>query len=318
MYHGVLAARAALGTLAIGREHVVASGVSGGRDDVRHGGLPDRGGDGVCGPFDASPASGCRNGSGGSVSKPRWSLVTSPGLTDSLLRGSGPIERGEWGYAFVKTAAFDVCGTLYDANTTFDFLDFHLQARSARHRFLRRCRQLLPLLLVNVMVQRLSGRDVLRALSTGSLKGHDVAVVGASARRYVAEVLPAKRIGPVFELVQRYRDRDYRIVLVSASYDCIIEAVADAVGADGWHSSSLAVRAGRLTGTYARDLLGAKHRHLADALTGADALAVITDDRSDLALLRRATEGVVVCHGAGARRFWTAHALPHVTRLDLP
>ena len=69
-----------------------------------------------------------------------------------------------------RTVLIDICGTLFDSNTTLDFLDFLLCSRS--YRLLRRMARSLPWRAFNRGFRRLTGRDPTREVLLRPLRAY--------------------------------------------------------------------------------------------------------------------------------------------------
>jgi HAD superfamily phosphoserine phosphatase-like hydrolase len=219
---------------------------------------------------------------------------------------------------FRKVAAFDVCGTLYRSNTTFDFLDFHFSDRPFRRASLRLLRGARPFVYLNYAWNRLFHRDLIRLYGVRLLRHEPLDRLRASAAAFVREVLSARRIEPVFGLLEHYREEGYAIVLVSASLDFIVEAVAAAVGAQAHFGSTLRTRDRAVSGGLLADLRHAKGDLFPTAFARAEAFVFTTDDLCDLPLARRADACHLVCRKPAHKAAWQRHALPGAHYLELP
>ena len=89
-----------------------------------------------------------------------------------------------------RTVLIDICGTLFDSNTTLDFLDFLLCSRS--YRLLRRMARSLPWRAFNRCFRRLTGRDPTRAMLLRHLKGRTRQELSTSAEAFYYSCLVAR------------------------------------------------------------------------------------------------------------------------------
>lgn len=200
-----------------------------------------------------------------------------------------------------RIAVFDVCGTLYDANTSRAFVDWLKLGDGAPEGGLARSRiASWP----NALVYRLTGVDLFRRRYTRGLKGWRQDTIDSRANEFVKTFLSHKVRPEVRALLEGFRNEGIEIVLMSASYDVLIRHVAEYFGASAYHASSLEVANGVLTGRFESDLLGVKHHLLETAFDNVVELTVVTDNKSDLALLRKADKAYIVCSSDRAEAFW--------------
>lgn len=202
----------------------------------------------------------------------------------------------------------DVCGTLFHGDTTIGLLTHHFTATGARSRLAlirASTARHSPLRLGIAVAERLSGRHLLKHRLIGLLRGVRVADLQASAESYADLLLREHKVGPVWTVIDRYPAATRR-VLASASLEPVVAALAARLGAD-YVASELEARGGIYTGRLQRDLTGRKPAAL-HARFGPDLLAaqpvVISDNRSDAALLALAGKAYAVVHRARDRRRW--------------
>jgi len=211
--------------------------------------------------------------------------------------------------ADVEVFVFDVCDTLFYSNTTFDYLRYVLVKKGLRSR--QRVLQLLtkrwsPAYLGLAVWQKLTGTDATKAAALRLLAGLPKTELYSLGQRFREEFLGERRIAQTHALLAGLADTHVRVVLLSASLDPIVAAIAEALGVE-FKSSELEYDAqGRCTGRLRYELGGQKH-HALTALAGPDSaprLAVATDNFTDHQLVARATSRYVVVHRPEAKRFW--------------
>ena len=188
-------------------------------------------------------------------------------------------------------AIIDICGTLYDSNTTFDFLRWR---SPGKHRFKRWVSTTLAAKAVNKASMVLTGFDLMRAWWVRELSGVTQQELQRSARAFAEEYLPGREITEVHQLIDGWREKGYRLVLVSATLDVLAEAIAARLGVEEVHSSQLVYEDRVCKGTLKKDLLGRKSAVVDPLIRGYGRVAVVTDNTSDWALLALSTEGYIV------------------------
>lgn len=206
---------------------------------------------------------------------------------------------------------FDVCDTLFYSNTTFDFLRFVLAQRGSTGK--QAVLKLVsakwsPLFVGLVAWQKATGGDPVKAVALQLLAGIPRAELYELGRRFVAEFLPARRIARTHELLAGLAQTQTRVVLLSASLDPVIAALAAALGSIEFVSSRLEYDAqGICTGRLQQELTGQKQAALQTLLTNKGEplrLAVATDNFTDHGLVSQAAIRYVVVHNAAAKQFW--------------
>ncbi|MCK8463448.1 haloacid dehalogenase-like hydrolase [Aliiroseovarius sp. S1339] len=217
-----------------------------------------------------------------------------------------------------RILAVDVCGTLYDTNTTAGLVIFHHARRGHRWRHailtaLSRRKGILRTGLV--VIAKLTGFDAHRALVLASLRGESLTSVQASATRYVTDHLPRHAILATHARVDQMRAAGWKPVLVSNAIAPVIEEIARQLDLP-CIASQPRVRAGRLTGRLSHDLTGQKRKAVEVYLnTSLDKVhfAVITDNKSDQDLVAVAKPAVLVAPGTPRKwmRDWDADILCH-------
>jgi len=161
---------------------------------------------------------------------------------------------------------FDVCHTLFTANTTAGFIS-HLQRRrgSLRQRLLVQAirNRLSPVRYAALIYSKLTKHDAPRDILISTLAG--------------------------------YPSGD-QVVLVSNSLDIVIQAIAERFACESV-ASKLAIENGVCKGRLTESLTGKKHIAVQELLETPNAnITVCTDNRSDVELLRRANRRIVVHH----------------------
>lgn len=168
----------------------------------------------------------------------------------------------------------DVCHTLYDANTTYGFLDQYLADNAQYIELVKRRRS---------FVQRLRGRlfagpDVIRNQAIALLKGASRGSLFESANAYVHSI---PRIESVQTHINERQAEGMSVYLVSSSLDFIVAGVAMELGVDGWFASALGFEKDICTGVLETDLTGNKNRVLLEHFPAVSGIEFVSDNFSD-------------------------------------
>ncbi len=197
-----------------------------------------------------------------------------------------------------KILAIDVCGTLYQANTTLGFVETHHElqnnrVRGAAIKLISDKRFILVYLLI--AAGKLLGRDFHRLLVVFSLRGEDRQELLDSAEAYY-DRLQERKINAVHRKLDELITNDWQPILVSNSLEPIIRVIAGGMKAP-FISSELGWREGRCTGRIAKDITGRKKVALESHIghpVHASKFRVVTDNRSDEDLIQASARSIVV------------------------
>ncbi len=198
---------------------------------------------------------------------------------------------------------FDLCGTLFRSNTTFDFLDQNFGNEPGYARF-RRLSRTKGWRMMNRILNRFAGLDLTRVIALKKLKGFSRGQLEQMVSRFYDEFLVHCRNEEVIRLLRKLQLSGKPVILVSATLDLIAGEVARRMNIPEYHASRLAYRDGICTGRLMQDLLGNKPDGLKDQGIVPPFQLVVTDNLSDLPLLLQSDEKVIVSYPRTQRR-WT-------------
>jgi HAD superfamily phosphoserine phosphatase-like hydrolase len=192
-------------------------------------------------------------------------------------------------------AIFDVCGTLYAANTTLWFLRLlgtkHGGVAKTLDRWTSRRS---PWFYIGAASQRLLGRDIARRALIGALAGMPREQLEIAGRKLTTEHLPGLAIAELHDRLSGHLAAGDETILLSNSLDVVIAPIAEALGVP-FQASELEFRDGVCTGRLKSDLTGRKAQALGQFSRGGQRrLSVYTDNRSDADLLALADTKVIV------------------------
>ena len=203
----------------------------------------------------------------------------------------------------------DVCGTLVYDDTTLGLLKQHFSQQPERRWRLPMLRALTahrsPFRLGIAVIERLTGKHVLKHLLVRMLKDDTVSSLELNAEVYAQWLLDNRKVPSVWQVIAP-AIKDKHIILASASLQPIISAFAKQLDVR-FVASELESSDGILTGHYKRDLTGLKSRALSN-LIGIDLIDssydAISDNLTDIELLRGAKRAYVVLHKASHKERW--------------
>ncbi|HDX8357005.1 TPA: hypothetical protein RQN15_000738 [Aeromonas hydrophila] len=187
---------------------------------------------------------------------------------------------------YKKIIIFDVCGTLYESNTTFDFIKF-FRGNSFYIKFL----SWIPIKLFLVALGKSVSLDIYRYLFIYSLKGIERATLIEAANDFYEHVLQYKKIDTTHLLLERSKQQSgVDVLYCSASLDIIIQVISERLGGRYLASSLSFSPDGICSGFLSNDLLGKKDVSFKDM----DIELTVTDNISDLALLKMSKNSFVL------------------------
>lgn len=204
-----------------------------------------------------------------------------------------------------RLAVFDICGTLYRSNTTFDFLDFYWKEKeyAGPCLFFKLSRTKIGKI-VWVLISKVARRDIFRILAVRTLKDEKLAEVNAAAEKFVKDYLPSRARQEVFELLSDQRRIGSEIILMSASICPVVKAIADQVGIQQYYCSELAGSDGKLLGYISHDIHGRKKELFLNKFQKDTEFVFVTDNKEDLPLLRMSSKPYIVAQKKD-KGFWS-------------
>lgn len=177
----------------------------------------------------------------------------------------------------------DIDGTLFDANSTFDFLDS--LPNSLIYRIYRRLSKTYAARAVNKLSIYIFKTDIIRAIGIHRLRGFSQEELNCLGETFYDTYLIRKRISSVFKMVDEEKCRGKRIILASATMDFLSDIIKRKTGADFCIGTELSYINGICTGRIAKDRLGEKITALKSAGISFPVDLTITDNITDCELL---------------------------------
>lgn len=208
----------------------------------------------------------------------------------------------------MRIVLFDICGTLYKSNTTYDFLKFYFRRKNGLKGFLLAVLLSRSFNAIWLIIHLLLPSWDIRAFLISFIKGEPVSEVEPAARQFVNEFL-RQRERSVMARLKEYKEGDVdTIVLCSSSIEPVVRAIASDLNVEVYGCSRLEVESGAYTGRLAFDLQGKKHEWVDRSFNLANFSEVIcfSDNLEDLPLMVRADKRFVVAKEK-RKEYWKKH-----------
>lgn len=203
----------------------------------------------------------------------------------------------------MQIAIFDVCDTIYKTNTTFKFLDYYL-VNDKKYIFFRKITKLFPVKVLNFFLYKVFKKDLMRYFGTLFLRGKEIEEVQKYTHKFVYTNLVSDIKDSTVEMMNVYKDKGYKIVLMSGSYLFIIKEVAKYFNIDFFYASKLKIVNRFYTGKYDRDILLSKYELLKKEFKNFDKLVVVSNNKTDLELMQFADQSFAICNKEDDLKFW--------------
>jgi HAD superfamily phosphoserine phosphatase-like hydrolase len=191
---------------------------------------------------------------------------------------------------------FDVCGTLYHTNTTYSFLEYYFRKKDRAKYWLIQLLLSLPGKAIVVALTKIGIKADLRTFLIGILKHENAYEVERYANLFVSEELNSKRFLKTQSILKKAQEENRRIVLVSASLEPVIKAIADELEVEEYFASILEKsEEGIYSGKLSQDLKGNKIRLIEKYFDiQAAHFFVYTDNLDDIALIELSRKAYVI------------------------
>lgn len=189
----------------------------------------------------------------------------------------------------------DICGTLYDANTTMTFLDYTF-VKNRKYKIYRKISKTIFFRILNKLLFSIFRYDYIRYCGIRFLKGMSEVEIKRSVDRYYENYLRHKiKIESIIILKEYQIRKDCHVVIVSATLDCIARKVAEEMGIDEYISSKLAYKDEVCLGFLDSDLLNNKLKALKKMGYYAPYKMTLSDNFSDADIMALSKESFIVC-----------------------
>jgi HAD superfamily phosphoserine phosphatase-like hydrolase len=200
---------------------------------------------------------------------------------------------------------FDVCGTLYHVNTTYDFLLFYFREKDWKKYWTIKLLLSFPSKVLIVLFTKMGLKLDIRPHLVAFLKGEKVEDVEVYSKRFVTEYLNSKRVLKTQYFLKAAQEKQKTVILVSASLEPVIKAIADNLQVKEYYASQLEKsNNGHYSGNLANDLRGEKLPIFTGNFDLRNlGLVVHTDNLDDIALIEAAEKTFIISKKRNLKRW---------------
>lgn len=194
----------------------------------------------------------------------------------------------------MNTALIDIDGTLFNSNSTFDFLDTLPHGRWYKYY------KKISFSILGRIINKLSiitlHKDVVRIIGISCLKGYSRKQLIDLGEKFYEDFLESRKNDEVFDILESTKGNGTRIVLASATLDFLSEIICRRVGASAAIATELYYEDDLCLGTIAKDRLGHKKTALIESGVSFPVDLIITDNVTDAALLPLCRYKVIIVY----------------------
>jgi HAD superfamily phosphoserine phosphatase-like hydrolase len=147
----------------------------------------------------------------------------------------------------------------------------------------------------------------MRYFGTLFLKGKEIEEAQKYAHKFVYTDLVKEIKDSTVKMMNEYKSKGYKIVLMSGSYLFVIEEVAKYFNIDYFYASKLNIVDKLYTGKYEIDILLNKYDILQKEFKKFDKLVVVSNNKTDLELMKFADQSFAICNKEKDLKFWKPH-----------
>lgn len=201
----------------------------------------------------------------------------------------------------MKICIFDICGTLYNSNTTFDYLNYLLR-NNTRYQLFERIRKLIIAKAINKLLRFCFNYDLIRVIALSFIKGYNKSLLMDVAGDFYDSVLIKKSNQRVQDLLKSRMDDDgCTVVIASATIDVVAKTIGKKIGCSNIISSELQYNNDKCTGYLKQDLLGKKQQFLSFETKDAE---IFTDDFSDVKLISKCNKKNIITYNKTKKKWY--------------
>ena len=200
----------------------------------------------------------------------------------------------------------DICGTIFNSNTTFDFLAFLFQKNNRYYNLFNKLRKTFFWRCFNKSLYYIFRLDLTRIIALRYLKGLSKDFLLEQSQIFYDDFLSTLINKEVYEeIIQLQSCQENELILVSATIDVVAQIIASNLSIDKYLSTSLNYDLKNIClGSISNDLLGKKSLFLKQENINPPYFLTITDNLDDIDILNLSQNKFIIIHKNEAK--WTS------------
>lgn len=200
-----------------------------------------------------------------------------------------------------QLAIVDICGTLFQSNTTFDFIDF-VEHDNLRYQIFKTIINFLPIKVLNRLIYWVFKVDLHRKLTIYFLKGKSKITLNILSQKFYEEYLSNKINWGV---INRLKELDLNIILASATLEPLAKVISEKMHIQDYFASSLSYDQNEIfKGDLSNDLLGTKLEEIKKHGYHTPFSFVVSNDFTDLPLFTNSENKIIIATKRNYKK-WT-------------
>lgn len=205
-----------------------------------------------------------------------------------------------------EVVIFDVCNTLYNSNTTFEFINFALEKKrpGKKTAFDLLTKKFSFFFIGWTLLGKATKQDIIRTKALGLLKGINRQELYELAEEFYHSYLSHKQMDDTIQMLKEAIG-EHEVWLFSNSIEPVIYAIAKNLNCH-YEATELEYNNNNVfTGRIKRDLSGKKNEAFVNRFGKEATIKMMcSDNKSDLEILKLAKKPVVIIYKASDRAFW--------------
>jgi phosphoserine phosphatase len=207
-----------------------------------------------------------------------------------------------------RVVVVDICNTLFDSNTTFDFIDYCVRTKRIKRGVLFYhwgVKRLSPFFWFLLILHKAFRHDYHKSLAVSLLAHQSIEDVSSWASQFYREFLALRSIHQTADVLKSFDSK--QVILASSTIEPVAKVIAFEMGIENFVSTELEVSEGRYTGRIKNELSGNKLEAIQKKLGNADFMidVVLTDNFSDRELMIGSLRKYAVCYNKRQVAFWS-------------
>ncbi|GHT86570.1 hypothetical protein FACS1894137_12340 [Spirochaetia bacterium] len=199
-------------------------------------------------------------------------------------------------------ALIDICGTIYNSNTTFDFLDYIFN-KNKLYKYVRIIFRAKLLIIINYILLYMFKYDFIRSSLIKFLYGYSRQELILKANCFIDEILNDKKQINVLNVIKNIAINN-ELILVSSTLDCIAKQVADELCIDKYFASELEYNNNICTGKIKKDYLFLKLDMIQKNGISPLFNVTVSDNISDIELMKQSMFSYIVVSQKNKKKWY--------------